>query len=158
MFNMNVSSRNMDIPCVEDNAIRSPDNVTKSILFLTETLSWVSIPPLPTSKCFTIPSEDHTAVEHNWTHAIPISKEEFYAQIIYELATLYFYRQNYTIAKQYFFMCLQNVQKLGNVSGFVVIEADMLHGYLNALDGESGKESLTQQLHLSVVNHYTVSS
>lgn len=145
---------------MEDAVIRSPENIARSVSFLTESLDWDSVPSLPTSACFNIPAEDHTCITHDWTLACLVAKEEFHAQIIYDLATLYFYRQDYAVAKQYFLMCLQNFQKVSAAknSGFIAIDADTLRGYLSALDGGGGAApNLTQQLHSSVVNQYTVS-
>lgn len=103
-------------------------------------------------------TEDNTEIRNDWTHGLPVSKEEFSAQITYDLAVFYFFKENYEMATSYFTSCARFFKNVVNKTGFLSIDWNELQGYLLACNTTmEGTNNLLQQLHISIANQYMVS-
>lgn len=111
-----------------------------------------------TFNCFKLPTEKND-LEFDWSSAQSISKEEFCAQLNYDLGTFFFYKEDYNLAREHFSNCLSSYKAMKDNNGFVKFSKDVLEVYVRACSGPSdgSKGSLLEQLNLSVVNQYMVS-
>jgi hypothetical protein len=153
-----VVCRNTEISPPEENIICSHDNVRKTVEFLTSALSWDDVPSMLTFECFKLPTETND-LEFDWPCSQPISKEEFSAQLNYDLGTFFFYKEDYNSAREHFSECLSSFRAMKNNNGFVKFNFNVLEVYVRACSGptDGSKRSLLEQLNLSIVNHYMVS-
>lgn len=110
-----------------------------------------------TFNCFKLPTETNN-LEFDWTFLQPISKEEFYAQINFELGTFFFHKEEYIMARQHFFQSLSNYKNIIKTTGFATLDPNVLQVYVQACSGpsEGSKDNLLEQLNYSVVNQYMV--
>ncbi|XP_031329451.1 integrator complex subunit 8-like [Photinus pyralis] len=149
---------NIEFTSPDDSIIHSPQNVQKSVCFLTDILAKGCVPHLITYDCFATLKEDSLLVENNWDRSTPISKDEFYAQISYDLAEFYFFKENYETATSYFNNCMQYYNSISHKTGFLNVNSKKLEGYCLACSCSATDTSLSllQQLHMSTVNQYMV--
>uniref|UniRef100_A0A1Y1MIK6 INTS8 TPR repeats domain-containing protein n=1 Tax=Photinus pyralis TaxID=7054 RepID=A0A1Y1MIK6_PHOPY len=147
---------NIEFTSPDDSIIHSPQNVQKSVCFLTDILAKGCVPHLITYDCFATLKEDSLLVENNWDRSTPISKDEFYAQISYDLAEFYFFKENYETATSYFNNCMQYYNSISHKTGFLNVNSKKLEGYCLACSCSATDTSLSllQQLHMSTVNQY----
>lgn len=148
----------MDVVSFEKIRVQGTENTQKSICFLTKVLESERIPNLLTFDCFIALREDKEEIKNDWNRSVPICKEEFYAQISYDLAVFYFFKENYEAANSYFSKCMQYYNADIKKTGFLNINYQELSGYLLALANTvEGTDNLLQQLHFSILNQYMVS-
>ncbi|KAJ8928547.1 hypothetical protein NQ314_018885 [Rhamnusium bicolor] len=145
-----------DMSTVDETIICSSENIKKTITFLTDALEWETIPDMLTFNCFKLPTESNDCIEFDWDKSQPISKNEFYAQINYDLGTFFFYQEEYDLAKKHFSKCLQCFVDMPEVNGFYDVDKRMLEVYIHACHGsqEMHKGNLLEQLNSSIVNQY----
>ncbi|XP_050296923.1 integrator complex subunit 8 [Anthonomus grandis grandis] len=145
-----------EMSLTDENIICCPENVKKTLNFLTDALQWEEIPCMLTFDCFKMPTEKNDTIEFDWGKATKVSKEEFYAQISYDLGTFFFYQENYESAKQYFSKCLQFTEAVSNQSGFLALDRETLAQYVGACDPTMNiqSKSLLEQLNNSIVNQF----
>lgn len=144
---------------LEETIFCSQENIDKTLLFLNDCLSWTEIPGMLTFDCFQLPTETNDKCECDWTKVVDISKEELFAQINYDLATFYFYREDYILAKEKFAQCLKYYNSVENINGFLDLDEETLTVYVKACNCfvEGSKGNLLEQLNSSIVNQYKVS-
>lgn len=140
---------------MEESLLCSPEQLNRSLYFLNSALSWERVPKMLTFNCFLMLKENSSNVETDWSHSIPISKEEFKAQVHYDLGCFFFYKENYKLATTHFVECKEFFNAIGESSGLVSIDREDLEGYILACLGGS-KKNLLHQLRNSVANQYTV--
>ncbi|KAF5275218.1 hypothetical protein FQR65_LT04252 [Abscondita terminalis] len=146
---------NLEFTTPDDSLIRSPQNVQKSICFLIDVLTKYEVPNFLTFDCFTMLKEDTENIQNNWNNSVPISNEEFFCQIAYDLAEFYFFKENYEAAASYFNNCMQYYKSIDNSIGYLNINLKKLEGYRLACNATFDRsESLLQQLHNSTINQY----
>lgn len=141
----------------DESVICTPDNVQKSITFLTQALQWDQIPFMLTFDCFQMPTEQNDSIEFHWSNGRTVTKQEFCAQICYDLGTFFFYREEYEAAKLHFRQTYQYVQNGDRSSHFITFDSRVLEVYMNACDPtlESHQKTLLEQLNISIVNQFT---
>ena len=143
---------------MEENIICSDDNIERSLSFLTEALMWKSVPLMLTYDCFVAPSEHESQIDHDWKQAVNISRNEFNAQIHYELGMFYFYKENYDMARTHFKSAVECFKQIDENVGFVSVKLGSLEGYLLACTQmEESNKRLLYLLSVSIANQYTVS-
>lgn len=144
---------------IDINIICSSDNIKKSVAFLTNSLEWETVPQMLTFNCFNLLTEANDSIEFEWEKSQPISKNEFCAQINYDLGTFFFYQEEYDLAKKHFSNCLQCFTEMAENNEFYDVDRHMLEVYINACHGsqEIHKGNLLEQLNSSIVNQYMVS-
>lgn len=149
-----------DMSVMDENIICCQENITKTITFLTEALEWDKIPDLLTYDCFKLLTDSYECVEFDWSKSHPISKSEFCTQISFELGTFFFHQEQYDLAKKYFSKCLQCFNTLTEINVFHDVDMKLLEIYINACHGSADihKGSLLEQLSISIVNQYVVST
>lgn len=132
--------------------------VEQTVNFLKSTLSWDNIPGMLTFDCFKLPTETND-LEFDWNQTQTISAEEFGAQINYDLATYFFYKEDYNLAREHFTKCMTCFKSMKDSNGFISFDAKVLEVYARACNGasDSSKSNLHEQLSMSIVNQYTVS-
>lgn len=140
---------------MEESLICSSENINESLNFLNRVLSWEKIPKMLTFSCFLMLKENSSNAETDWAHAVPISKEEFKAQVHYDLGCYFFYKQNYKLATAHFVECKKLFVAIKESTGLITVDKDDLEGYLLACMGGSNKD-LLHQLRNSVSSQYTV--
>lgn len=150
--------RNTGEITVEESILCSQENLSKSLSFLTNVLTWDSIPQLLTFDCFLMLKENSNEVQTDWTCAVPIPKEELQAQIHFDLGCFFFYKENYSLATIHFTQSRDMLRSLRDAVGFHTIEPEDLDGYIVACNGGETPKNLHQQLRISVTNHYKVST
>ncbi|XP_030752565.1 integrator complex subunit 8 [Sitophilus oryzae] len=140
----------------DENIICCPDNIKKTVTFLTDALQWEEIPLMLTYDCFNMPTETNEALQFEWTKGKKVSRDEFCAQICFDLATFFFYREEYDFAKQQFAQCLNFFNSIIGQNGFATIDTDLLNMYMRACDSTADlqNKSLTEQLNNSIVNQF----
>ncbi|KAJ8912846.1 hypothetical protein NQ315_007978 [Exocentrus adspersus] len=145
-----------DVSPVDINFMCSPENIKKSVLFLTDAMNWEILPTILTFECFVLPTEANDFLQFQWDNCLSISKDEFCAQINFDLGTLFFYKEEYEQAKPYFSHCLECLTVTSKVNEFLDVDRQMLETYINACCGspEISKRNLLEQLNLSIVNQY----
>lgn len=143
---------------LDENIICSPENISKTINFLTSALEWDMVPEMLTFDCFKLLPESEECIAFDWDKSLTISKNEFCVQINYDLATFFFYQEQYDIAKTHFAKSLQCFENMPDSNGFHDVDKHMLEVYLNACQGSADihQGSLLEQLNMSVVNQYMV--
>ncbi|CAG9764754.1 unnamed protein product [Ceutorhynchus assimilis] len=141
---------------IDENIICCPDNIKKTVTFLTDALEWEEIPFMLTFDCFKMLTEENASIEFDWSKGQPISSEEFRAQICYDLGTFFFYQENYEVAKQHFSQCQNFCHSITSQNGFAVFDKKVLNVYVSACDPTLNvpKKSLSEQLNNSIVNHF----
>lgn len=144
---------------VDANIICSPENIKKSVEFLTDSLDWETVPQMLTFDCFNLLTETNDSIQFEWDKSLPISKHEFCAQINYDLGAFFFYQEEYDLAKKHFSNCLQCFAGMEKINEFYDVDRHMLQIYINACHGsqEMHKGNLLEQLNSSIVNQYMVS-
>lgn len=144
---------------MEETLICSQENVNRSLSFLNDSFTWEKLPKMLTFDCFIMLKEDSKNVESNWSHAVPISKEELHAQVHYDLGCYFFYKENYMLATRHFMQSKICFKDLKQTAGFVDIEVEDLDGYISACSSQAGEiqKSLLHQMRASITNQYTVS-
>lgn len=140
---------------MEESLFCSPEQLNRSLYFLNSALSWERIPKMLTFNCFLMLKENSSNVETDWSHSIPISNEEFKAQVHYDLGCFFFYKENYKLATKHFVECKEFYKAIRESSGLISIDKEDLEGYILACVGGS-KKNLLHQLRNSVSNQYTV--
>lgn len=140
---------------MEESLLCTPDNLNRSLYFLNQALSWKTTPKMLTFDCFLMLKENSSNVETDWSQAIPISTEEFKAQLHYDLGCFFFYKENYKVATTHFVQCKQFFEGIKENVGLVTIDRDDLEGYILACMGGSNI-NLLHQLRNSVSSQYTV--
>ncbi|CAH1117237.1 unnamed protein product [Phaedon cochleariae] len=145
-----------DISIADESIICCPENINKTVNFLTDSLEWENIPSLLTFDCFKLPTESNDCIEFDWLKSEPLSKTEFSAQINYDLGVFFFYREEYDLAKKHFSNCSQLFKNIPNIHGFYDVEKEILDVYIRACHGsaDNQKASLLEQLNCSIVNQY----
>lgn len=139
-----------NLPC-------SPEGLDKSLKFLSDVLNNVNVPNLITFQCFVMPTEINSEIQFDWECSVSISKDEFHAQIYYDLAIYNFYKESYGIAKTYFLNTLQCLEAITECKGFSTVKSDALEGFLIACNAKAGyKYNLTKQLKISILNQFMV--
>ncbi|XP_076267977.1 integrator complex subunit 8 isoform X1 [Rhynchophorus ferrugineus] len=140
----------------DENIICCPENIEKTVTFLTDALQWEDIPPMLVCDCFNMPTETSEGLDFEWTKGEKVSREEFCAQICYDLGTCFFYREEYELAKQYFNKCYNFYRLVAHQNGFCSIDRSILEKYVQACDSTSdfGAKTLSEQLNNSVVNQF----
>ncbi|XP_044263221.1 integrator complex subunit 8 [Tribolium madens] len=144
---------NTEISPAEENIICSHENVRKTVEFLKSALNWDEVPSMLTFDCFKLPSETN-GLEFDWSSAQSISKEEFCAQLNYDLGTFFFYKEDYNLARDHFTKCLSSYKAMKENNGFVKFNIKVLEVYVRACSGDGSKGSLLEQLNTSVVNQF----
>lgn len=141
----------------DENIICCPDNIKKTVAFLTDTLEWEEIPFLLTFECFKMPTETNDSIEFEWSKGKKVSREEFCAQICYDLGTFFFYGEDYESAKQHFTKCQNFYKLMKEQNGFMAFDKNVLGVYVRACDPsvDVHKKNLLEQLNNSIVNQYT---
>lgn len=134
------------------NIICTMENTEESLQFLLESLTWSNIPPMITYNCFESLTETSTNTQLNWEQVVPISKEEFEAQVNFDVAVFYFFKEQYDLALKHFKTSIDSLKSIKNPAGFCTLDKDALDNYILACNGKS--PSLMQQLNTSVVNQY----
>ena len=111
-----------------------------------------------TFDCFKLPTETND-LEFEWSSSQIISKEEFSAQVNYDLGTFFFYKEDYNLARDHFQKCLSSYKSIHESNGFVTLNIHVLEVYVRACNGSTDgpKGNLLEQLNLSIVNQYMVS-
>lgn len=142
-----------------ENPAFTPEGVEKSLNFLINALNWDEMPNFVTINSFVMPTEINTELQFEWDNTIPIPKEEFQAQIHYDLATYYFFKENYDIAIPYFINATKHMNEVQQSIGFLTVKSSTLEGFLIASNSKNGhRYSLTKQLKSSIVTHFVVSN
>lgn len=104
-----------------------------------------------------MPTEINSEIQFDWELSVPISKDEFHAQIYYDLAIYYFFKETYCVAKTYFLNTLQCIGAIAENTGFATIRNSALEGFLIACNAKIGyKYNLTKQLKISILNQFMV--
>ncbi|XP_072390138.1 integrator complex subunit 8 [Diabrotica undecimpunctata] len=145
-----------DISKADESIICCPENINKTVNFLTEALEWQIIPSLLTFDCFKLPTESNDCIEFEWTKSEELKKNEFCAQINYDLGTFFFHREQYDLAKKHFSKCLELFADIPEINGFYDVDKQMLDVYIKACHGSADiqRGNLLEQLNNSVVNQY----
>lgn len=60
----------------DENIICCPDNVKKTIAFLTDALQWEEIPFMLTFECFKLPTEENETIEFEWNRGTIVSRSK----------------------------------------------------------------------------------
>lgn len=130
----------------------------ESVDFLKKVLDWDNIPGMLTFDCFKLPTETND-LEFDWLQTHSISVEEFGAQINYDLATYFFYKEDYNSAREHFTKCMTCFEAIKGSNSFINFDRNMLEVYFQACNGaaDASKANLYEQLSMSIVNQYTVS-
>lgn len=146
-----------DMYLSDESVICTPENVQKSITFLTQALQWEQIPFMLTFDCFQMPTEQNDSIEFHWSNGRTVTRQEFCAQICYDLGTFFFYREEYEAAKLHFRQTDQYIQNGDQSSHFITFDSKVLEVYMNACDPalESHQKTLLEQLNISIVNQFT---
>ncbi|XP_060527282.1 integrator complex subunit 8 isoform X2 [Cylas formicarius] len=145
-----------DMSPADENIICCHENIQKTLTFLIDALQWEDIPCMLTFDCFNTPTEQNDNIEFDWSKGQSITKEEFGAQISYDLGTFYFYQEDYNQAKEYFLKCLEYFNTLDKNNGFLNFDKAVLEVFVRACDPtvDTQKRSLLEQLSNSIVNQY----
>lgn len=133
------------------------ETIEKSLKFIMDALNWDETPNFVTFESFRMPTEIITDVEFEWDKTISIPREEFQAQLNYDLATYNFFKENYIIAIPYFMSTMKCINEIDNSIGFLRVKSSHLEGFLIASNSKNGhKFSLMKQLKISIVSHFVV--
>nr|XP_023030206.1 integrator complex subunit 8 [Leptinotarsa decemlineata] len=145
-----------DISPADESIICCPENINKTVNFLTDSLDWDIVPSLLTFDCFKLPTENNDCIEFDWSKSQELSKNEFNAQINYDLGVFFFYREQYDLAKKHFSKCLELFSDIPEINGFYDLDKNMLDVYIKACHGSADIQqgSLLEQLNSSIVNQY----
>ncbi|XP_064641548.1 integrator complex subunit 8-like [Lineus longissimus] len=82
-------------------------------------------------------TEESEVLENHWDQGVRIASKEYLAQLSYELACWYFYRENYERASELFNMSNQLSTEV-LTSTYVMIDQKRLRGYLHACSSLKG--------------------
>nr|CAI5853943.1 unnamed protein product [Callosobruchus analis] len=145
-----------DVSPLNENIICSAENISKTISFLVSSLSHSVVPQTLTFDCFPLPTESNDNVELDWSKSQQIEKDEFCAQINYDLGMYFFYREDYELARKHFSQCLYYFKEASVTSTFYEVDRETLEIYVKACQSSSDihKGSLLEQLNFSIVNQY----
>ncbi|XP_056638700.1 integrator complex subunit 8 [Diorhabda sublineata] len=145
-----------DISMADESIICCPENINKTVNFLTEALDWEIIPSLLTFDCFKLPTESNDCIEFDWSKSEELKKNEFCTQINYDLGVFFFYREQYDLAKKHFSECLNLFADIPKINGFYDVDKQMIDVYIKACHGSADiqKGNLLEQLNSSIVNQY----
>ncbi|VEN57796.1 unnamed protein product [Callosobruchus maculatus] len=145
-----------DVSPLNENIICSAENISKTISFLVSSLSHNVVPRTLTFDCFLLPTESNDNVELEWSKSQQIEKDEFCAQINYDLGMYFFYREDYELARNHFSQCLYYFKEASVTSTFYEVDRQTLEIYVKACQSSSDihKGSLLEQLNFSIVNQY----
>lgn len=145
-----------DISIADEHIICCPENINKTVNFLTEALDWQLVPAVLTFDCFKLPTENNDCIEFDWSKSEELKRNEFCAQINYDLGVFFFYREQYDLAKKHFSKCFELFADIPEINGFYDVDKKMLEVYIKACHGSADiqKGSLLEQLNVSVVNQY----
>ncbi|CAH0550288.1 unnamed protein product [Brassicogethes aeneus] len=145
-----------EMSTIEENIFCSPESIEKTISFLNNSLKWTDTLGMLTFDCFQLPTETIDKAECDWSKTLPISKEEFSAQVNYDLGTFYFYREEYLVAKEKFGSSLEFYNAIEKKNGFMDFDKEVLDVYVRACNcfTEGAKGNLLEQLNSSIVNQY----
>lgn len=136
----------------------APETIEKSLKFLMDALNWEETPNFISYNSFIMPTEINAEIEFDWDKTVTIPREEFLAQIHYDLATYNFYKENYLIAIPYFTNTMKCINDIQKTIGFLNVKNLHLEGFLIASNSKNGhKYNLTKQLKISIVSHFVVS-
>uniref|UniRef100_A0A1B6FX52 INTS8 TPR repeats domain-containing protein n=1 Tax=Cuerna arida TaxID=1464854 RepID=A0A1B6FX52_9HEMI len=116
---------------------------------------------VPSSQTFVPLVEDgQNEKTPNWTLGTNITSAEFFTMVLMDLATYLFYREDYTLALEYFEKCKREFDKWSGNSAAqeAYCKTDMatIEGYITACQAPvmSSRLSLTDRFMISVNNHY----
>uniref|UniRef100_A0AAR5P3A9 Uncharacterized protein n=2 Tax=Dendroctonus ponderosae TaxID=77166 RepID=A0AAR5P3A9_DENPD len=126
----------------DENIICCPENIQKTISFLHESLQWEQMPKLLSFDCFQMPTETNDSIECKWSKATLISRDEFCAQICYDLGTSFFYQEDYKAAKELFHKCQEYSNLVTQQNMFASFDKNSLQVYIKACDPSVHKKSL----------------
>lgn len=156
---MFIKFRNIaEVTTVEESMICTPDNLNRSLCFLSQALSWERQPKMLTFDCFLMLKEDSNNAQMSWSSAVEIPMEEFKAQLHFDVGCFFFYKENYSLATTHFMQSKQFCESVRNSTGFLTVDSEDLEGYIIACSGKGSQSNLLHQLRTSITNHYTASS
>lgn len=137
----------------------TPESIDKSLKFLIDALSWDETPNFIAYDSFIMPTEVNSEIKFEWGNAVAIPKQEFQAQLHYDLATYNFFKENYSIAIPYFISTMQCMINNSKLIGFLTVNSKVLEGFLIASNSKNGHTySLTKQLKISIVSQFVVNT
>lgn len=140
-----------------ENNLYTPESVAKSLKFLTDALNWQDTPNFITFNSFVMPTEVNTEIEFDWDNTITIPRQAFLAQLHYDLAAYYFFKENYSVAIPYLISTKHYMQNIEKDVEFLSVKSSTLEGFLIATNSKNGHiYNLTKQLKISVVNQFVV--
>lgn len=150
------SRLNGEMTPMEESYFCTDDNIEKSLTFLNNALTWKEIPLMLSFECFVMLTENNEGVEHDWQQAQYISRNEFSAQINYELGCFYFYRENYDLAKLHFQNTLEFYNQIIDKVGFANFKTENLEGYVVACrtQTDGSNRNLLHAFSVCVANQY----
>nr|CAH7718702.1 unnamed protein product [Callosobruchus chinensis] len=145
-----------DVSPLNENIICSAENINRTISFLVSSLGHNVVPQTLTFDCFPLPTESNDNVELEWSKSQQIERDEFCAQINYDLGMYFFYREDYELARSHFSQCLYYFKEASVTSTFYEVDRQTLEIYVKACQSASDihKGSLLEQLNFSIVNQY----
>lgn len=160
-LNINQRTINTELILAETRQLQeslfSLENVGKSVEYLNSVLTWPTLPRMLSFDCFLVLTEDNPNVEFDLNCAKTLNKEEYLAQINYDLATFYFFKEEYDSASKHFMDAMKYFKALKNPAGFMTLNLPTLESYLMACNtkGNGHKNTLLHQLRISVASQLT---
>ncbi|GJQ85413.1 hypothetical protein Trydic_g23844 [Trypoxylus dichotomus] len=150
------SRLNGEMSPMEENYFCSDENIDKSLAFLNNALTWKDIPLMLSFDSFVTLTENDEDIEHDWKQAHYVSRNEFSAQINYELGCFHFYRENYDVAKAHFQNTMEFYNQIINRIGFANLKMENLDGYLLACktQPDANNRNLLHAFSVCVANQY----
>lgn len=147
---------NGEMTPMEENYFCSEENIDKSVAFLNGALTWKEIPLMLSFDCFVMLTEEAEDIEHNWMQAHYISRNEFSAQINYELGCFYFYKENYDLARVHLQNAVEFHNQIIEKVGFCNLKMDILEGYSLACKSHVGDKNrdLLHAFSICIANQY----
>lgn len=146
----------MELPLIEESLIFTQENLKKSLDFLKQALTWPKLPDMLTFDCFLVLTESSSEIQFDWSRAVAVPRAEFLAQLNYEMATLYFYTEEYEAATDHFVQAKTHLDSVSQKIGFLTVNPATLDSYLIACNSQTSawKNTLLHQLHASVSSHF----
>lgn len=145
---------------IDESQIFTHDNIKKSLDFLNLVLTWKTLPNMLTFDCFLVLTENNSNIEFDWSKVVPVSKDEYFSQIHYEVAMYYFFKEDYEQATAHFINSMECYKNNRDISGFMTFSLPTLESYLVACNTQTNnsKNTLLHQLRISVAFQFTVST
>ncbi|XP_066992327.2 integrator complex subunit 8 [Anabrus simplex] len=117
-------------------------------------------PFMPVFETFLMLTEDSTKVKQDWSKGIQISTDEFQCQVLYDLGSYSFFREDYVKAREYFTKTADLFKKLGESHTemkYCTISSSRLDGYCTAcgIERPSVSRTLLHQLQSSIRDQFT---